>query len=74
MCVFACVCVCMFSPYSYFLGELEKCLAEPERLAQLFIKHVSITPMKFDINTHTNTHTLSFSAEASGSTSLCCLS
>ncbi|KAM9342673.1 rho guanine nucleotide exchange factor 25 isoform 2-T2 [Pholidichthys leucotaenia] len=23
----------------YFLGELEKCLAEPERLAQLFIKH-----------------------------------
>uniref|UniRef100_A0A3B5AU29 Rho guanine nucleotide exchange factor 25 n=1 Tax=Stegastes partitus TaxID=144197 RepID=A0A3B5AU29_9TELE len=24
---------------SYFLGELEKCLAEPERLAQLFIKH-----------------------------------
>uniref|UniRef100_A0A8C1VU01 Rho guanine nucleotide exchange factor 25 n=1 Tax=Cyprinus carpio TaxID=7962 RepID=A0A8C1VU01_CYPCA len=23
----------------YFLGELEKCVAEPERLAQLFIKH-----------------------------------
>uniref|UniRef100_A0A8C7I0A0 Rho guanine nucleotide exchange factor 25 n=1 Tax=Oncorhynchus kisutch TaxID=8019 RepID=A0A8C7I0A0_ONCKI len=23
----------------YFLGELEKCIAEPERLAQLFIKH-----------------------------------
>nr|XP_057939142.1 rho guanine nucleotide exchange factor 25-like isoform X1 [Doryrhamphus excisus] len=23
----------------YFLGELEKCLAEPERLSQLFIKH-----------------------------------
>ncbi|XP_067448304.1 rho guanine nucleotide exchange factor 25 isoform X2 [Thunnus thynnus] len=23
----------------YFLGELEKCLTEPERLAQLFIKH-----------------------------------
>ncbi|XP_061759353.1 rho guanine nucleotide exchange factor 25 isoform X3 [Nerophis ophidion] len=23
----------------YFLGELEKCLAEPERLGQLFIKH-----------------------------------
>ncbi|KAM4570403.1 rho guanine nucleotide exchange factor 25 isoform 1-T1 [Fundulus diaphanus] len=23
----------------YFLGELEKCLVEPERLAQLFIKH-----------------------------------
>uniref|UniRef100_A0A8C7Z8L2 Rho guanine nucleotide exchange factor 25 n=1 Tax=Oryzias sinensis TaxID=183150 RepID=A0A8C7Z8L2_9TELE len=23
----------------YFLGELEKCLGEPERLAQLFIKH-----------------------------------
>ncbi|CAL8319915.1 unnamed protein product [Merluccius merluccius] len=23
----------------YFLGELEKCLEEPERLAQLFIKH-----------------------------------
>ncbi|XP_058498288.1 rho guanine nucleotide exchange factor 25 isoform X3 [Solea solea] len=23
----------------YFLGELEKCLMEPERLAQLFIKH-----------------------------------
>ncbi|XP_036388697.1 rho guanine nucleotide exchange factor 25 isoform X2 [Megalops cyprinoides] len=23
----------------YFLGELEKCLSEPERLAQLFIKH-----------------------------------
>ncbi|XP_048097147.1 rho guanine nucleotide exchange factor 25 [Alosa alosa] len=25
----------------YFLGELEKCVAEPERLAHLFIKHVS---------------------------------
>ncbi|XP_072903408.1 kalirin isoform X5 [Hemitrygon akajei] len=24
---------------SYFLGELEKCLQEPERLAELFIKH-----------------------------------
>ncbi|KAF7209828.1 rho guanine nucleotide exchange factor 25 isoform X1 [Nothobranchius furzeri] len=24
---------------NYFLGELEKCLTEPERLAQLFIKH-----------------------------------
>uniref|UniRef100_A0A8C7Q205 Rho guanine nucleotide exchange factor 25 n=1 Tax=Oncorhynchus mykiss TaxID=8022 RepID=A0A8C7Q205_ONCMY len=23
----------------YFMGELEKCIAEPERLAQLFIKH-----------------------------------
>ncbi|KAM8862717.1 rho guanine nucleotide exchange factor 25 isoform 3-T3 [Spinachia spinachia] len=23
----------------YFLGEVEKCIAEPERLAQLFIKH-----------------------------------
>lgn len=28
---------------SYFLGELEKCVAEPERLAQLFIKHVSLS-------------------------------
>ncbi|KTF94976.1 hypothetical protein cypCar_00004980 [Cyprinus carpio] len=27
----------------YFLGELEKCVAEPERLAQLFIKHVSLS-------------------------------
>lgn len=27
---------------SYFLGELEKCVEEPERLAQLFIKHVSL--------------------------------
>ncbi|MGH0176301.1 UNVERIFIED_CONTAM: hypothetical protein FKN15_007042, partial [Acipenser sinensis] len=25
----------------YFLGELEKCMEEPERLAELFIKHVS---------------------------------
>lgn len=25
---------------SYFLGELEKCLADPDSLAQLFIKHV----------------------------------
>ncbi|KAK3519148.1 hypothetical protein QTP70_018841 [Hemibagrus guttatus] len=27
------------SQKSYFLGELEKCVEEPERLAQLFIKH-----------------------------------
>ncbi|XP_070298996.1 rho guanine nucleotide exchange factor 25 [Salvelinus sp. IW2-2015] len=26
----------------YLLGELEKCVAEPNRLAQLFIKHVSL--------------------------------
>ncbi|MEE6509711.1 hypothetical protein FKM82_027424 [Ascaphus truei] len=25
----------------FFLGELEKCLEEPERLASLFVKHVS---------------------------------
>ncbi len=31
------------SGLSYFLGELEKCVAEPERLAQLFIKHVSLS-------------------------------
>lgn len=31
------------SDLSYFLGELEKCVAEPERLAQLFIKHVSLS-------------------------------
>lgn len=39
--------VCLISPrcsdLSYFLGELEKCVAEPERLAQLFIKHVSLS-------------------------------
>lgn len=35
---------CVISPLcSYFLGELEKCVAEPERLAQLFIKHVSLS-------------------------------
>lgn len=49
-----CVCVCfwlddMFVPdllcfvsHSYFLGELEKCVGDPESLAQLFIKHVSL--------------------------------
>lgn len=26
--------------YSFFLGELEKCLEDPERLAPLFIKQV----------------------------------
>uniref|UniRef100_A0A3B1K1X8 Rho guanine nucleotide exchange factor 25 n=1 Tax=Astyanax mexicanus TaxID=7994 RepID=A0A3B1K1X8_ASTMX len=29
----------IFDWHKYFLGELEKCVAEPERLAQLFIKH-----------------------------------
>uniref|UniRef100_A0A3B4GZ23 Rho guanine nucleotide exchange factor 25 n=1 Tax=Pundamilia nyererei TaxID=303518 RepID=A0A3B4GZ23_9CICH len=29
----------IFDWHKYFLGELEKCLVEPERLAQLFIKH-----------------------------------
>lgn len=27
---------------SYFLGELEKCVGDPDSLAQLFIKHVSV--------------------------------
>lgn len=48
--VHSCLCVSAFSFSSYFLGELEKCLAEPERLAQLFIKHVSIS------HTHTQTY------------------
>lgn len=28
-------------PFSFFLAELEKCIQEQDRLAQLFIKHVS---------------------------------
>lgn len=30
-------------PFSFFLAELEKCIQEQERLAQLFIKHVSVS-------------------------------
>lgn len=30
-----------FLLYSFFLGELEKCLEDPDRLAPLFIKQVS---------------------------------
>lgn len=58
-----CVTVCVFPLCSYFLGELEKCLAEPERLAQLFIKHVSTM--------YTHTHTCSpRSSQVSGPSSL----
>lgn len=32
------------SLFSFFLAELEKCIQEQDRLAQLFIKHVSVTP------------------------------
>lgn len=28
------------NPSSYFLGELQRCLKDPDWLAQLFIKHV----------------------------------
>lgn len=27
--------------FSFFLGELEKCLEDPEKLGSLFVKHVS---------------------------------
>lgn len=41
-CVCVCLNVCVFLFLcSYFLEELEKCLEEPENLAQLFSKHVS---------------------------------
>lgn len=35
--------VLIFSPFvfSFFLGELEKCLEDPEKLGSLFVKHVS---------------------------------
>lgn len=38
-----------FSPFSFFLAELEKCIQEQDRLAQLFIKHVSVSlyPLPF---------------------------
>lgn len=47
------VCVCLagwlllpdllcFVSHSYFLGELEKCVGDPDSLARLFIKHVSL--------------------------------
>jgi len=48
-CVFpASECVWLFLPdlcfmlRSFFLGELEKCVGDPDSLAQLFIKHVSL--------------------------------
>lgn len=31
-----------FSRLSFFLGELEKCLEDPEKLGSLFVKHVSV--------------------------------
>lgn len=35
---------CLFPAYrcSYFLQELQRCLKDPDWLAQLFIKHVSL--------------------------------
>lgn len=30
------------SRLSFFLGELEKCLEDPEKLGSLFVKHVSV--------------------------------
>lgn len=32
-------------PSSYFLGELQRCLKDPDWLAQLFIKHVRLEKM-----------------------------
>lgn len=32
--------MCYLMIYSFFLGELEKCLEDPDRLAPLFIKQV----------------------------------
>lgn len=33
-------CLTLFM-FSFFLGELEKCLEDPEKLGSLFVKHVS---------------------------------
>lgn len=46
-----CMCVCVglddflnfTASHSYFLGELEKCVGDPDSVAQLFIKHVSLS-------------------------------
>lgn len=40
--LFWCVVFFCLVSRSYFLGELEKCVCDPESLAQLFIKHVSL--------------------------------
>lgn len=31
--------------FSFFLGELEKCLDDPDHLGPLFVKHVSSVPL-----------------------------
>ena len=49
LCVFGCMTVpdlLRFVSHSYFLGELEKCVGDPDSLAQLFIKHVSLPTTK----------------------------
>lgn len=39
--------MCYSMLYSFFLGELEKCLENPDRLAPLFIKQVRNLPVFF---------------------------
>lgn len=41
-----------FSLFSFFLAELEKCIQEQDRLAQLFIKHVSVSLHPFPFPCH----------------------